>query len=130
MVSTGVLCDDTDVKAKAGPNISSDIDSGDTAETDFWIDCAEGQLSTAARYDFVTNIASISAIGKDILKDAASSYAAVLAINYDTDGFRSGQSAIFAVNVLWAGFQKVLDKLEKDEKYRDFILTGVSGGND
>ena len=124
MVSTGVLCDDTDVKAKAGPNISSAIDNGDTAETDFWIDCAEGQLCTAARYDWVTNYASVSAIGKDILKDAASSYAAVMAINYDMSGFTSRQEALTMVNILWASFQKCITLLEKDNNYKEFILSG------
>lgn len=129
MATTGVLCSDADVKKKAGAQISSDVDSGDTAETDFYIDCAEGQLASAARYDWVTNYASVSAIGKDILKDAASSYAAVFAINWDMGGYTSRQEALTMVNINWATFQKTLTLLEKDDKYKDFIITGT-GAND
>ena len=125
MVTTGVLCSDSDVKMKAGANISTNIDSGDTAETDFYINCAEGQLCTAARYDWVTNYASISAIGKDILRDAASSYAAAMCINYDMSGFTSRNEALIMVNILWAGFQKCIALLEKDNKYKEFILSGA-----
>ena len=80
--------------------------------------------STAARYDWVTNYASISAIGKEILRDAASSYAAILAINYYMGGFPR-QDASVTLNILWAGFQKVITLLEKDNKYKEFILSGV-----
>ena len=125
MATTGVLCTDANVKTKAGPYISSDIDSGDTAETDFWIDCAEGQLCAAAKYDWVTNYASVSAIGKDILRDAASSYAAAMCINYDMSGFTSRNEALIMVNILWAGFQKCIALLEKDNKYKEFILSGA-----
>ena len=126
MVTTGVLCTDANVKTKAGPYISSDIDSGDTAETDFWIDCAEGQLCAAAKYDWVTNYASVSAIGKDILRDAASSYAAVMAINYDTTGITTRASMATKINILWASFQKVIDLLEGESDFKQFILDGES----
>jgi hypothetical protein len=40
-------------------------------------------------------------------------------------GFTSRQEALIMVNILWAGFQKVINLLEKDNNYKDFILTGT-----
>ena len=125
MASSGVLCDDTDVKMKAGAGISSTIDSGDTAETDFFIDCAEGMLCVATRYDWVTNIAVVSAIGKDLLKDAASAYAAIMCINYDMSGYTDRAEAMTMVNILWAQYRETINMLTKDNKYKEFILSGA-----
>jgi len=123
MAEEGILAINADVLKKAGVGASATS----TAEvyTNVYIKQAEGQLCTAARYDWVTNYASLSSIGKEILRDAVSSYAAVLAINYDMRGFTSRQAALTTVNILWAGFQKVLTLLEKDNNYKDFIYTGV-----
>jgi hypothetical protein len=122
MAEEGTLCINADVLKKAGLNASST--STAEAYTNVFIKMAEGQLSTSARYDWVTNYSSVSTIGKQILKDAASSYAAVQAINYDMSNFNSRQEALTIVNILWASYQKVINLLEKDNNYRDFILTG------
>lgn len=125
MVSTGVLCDDTDVKMKAGANISSTIDNGDTAETDFFIDCAEGVICMETRYDWVTNYASLSAIGKDALKEAASAYAAIMCINYDMSGFTSRQEALIRINILWGQYREIINLILKDNMYKEFIYSGT-----
>lgn len=122
MAEAGTLCINADVEKKAGLNASAT--STAEAYTNVYILEAEAQLCTAARYDYVTNYASVSTIGKEILRDAASSYAAVLAINYDMSGFTSRQEALTMINILWAGFQKVINLLEKDVNYREFILSG------
>lgn len=122
MAEEGTLCINGDVVKKAGANASAT--STAEAYTNVFIKMAEAQLSTSARYDWVTNYSSISTIGKEILRDAASSYAAVQSINYDMSGFTSRQEALTMVNILWAGFQKCINLLEKDNNYRDFILTG------
>ena len=127
MAEEGTLCSNGDVEKKAGANASAT--STAEAYTNVYIKEAEAQLATAARYDFVTNYASVSTIGKEILRDAASSYAAVQAINYNMAGFTSRQEALTMVNILWAGFQKALTLLDKDNKFLDFVITG-SGGND
>lgn len=122
MAEEGTLCINGDVLKKAGSRASST--STAEAYTNVYIKEAEGQLCTAARYDWVTNYSSISTIGKEILRDAASSYAAALAIAYNTNGFNSTQEALAIVNILWAGFEKCIRLLEKDNKYKSFILTG------
>lgn len=121
MAEEGTLCINADVLKKAGARASSTATA--EAYTNVYIQEAEGHLCTASRYDWVTNYSSVSAIGKEILRDAASSYAAVQCINYDISGFRK-QEAVFMVNILWAAFQKTLNLLEKDNNYRNFILTG------
>jgi hypothetical protein len=123
MAEAGTLCTNSNVKYKAGANASAT--SIAEAYTNVYILEAEAQLSSAARYDWVANYASVSAIGKEILRDAASSYAAVLAVNYDMSGFTSRQEALTMVNILWAGFQKVITLLEKDNQYKEFILSGA-----
>lgn len=122
MAEEGTLCINADVLKKAGANASTTATA--EAYTNVFIKMAEAQLSSSARYDWVTNYSSVSTIGKQILKDAASSYAAVLAINYNMSGFASRQESLTMVNILWAGFQKCVTLLEKDNNYKDFILTG------
>lgn len=123
MAEEGTLAINADVLKHAGANASSTATA--EAYTNVFIKMAEAQLSSAARYDWVTNYSSVSTIGKQILKDAVASYAAVKAINYDMSGFTSRQEALTMVNILWAAFQKTLTLLEKDNKYKDFILTGA-----
>lgn len=122
MVEAGTLCGQADVAKKAGANASAT--SVAEAYTNVYIKLAEAQLCTSARYDWVTNYASVSTIGKEILRDAASSYAAICVINYDMSGFFSRTESLTMINILWAGFQKCIALMEKDNKYKDFILTG------
>lgn len=123
MAEAGTLCINADVLKKAGENANSTATA--EAYTNVFIKMAEAQICTSARYDFVTNYASVSTIGKEILRDAASSYAAIQAINYDMSGFQSRQEALTMVNILWAGYQKLINLFEKNNNYKDFVLTGA-----
>lgn len=122
MAEEGTLCINADVLKKAGINASST--STAEAYTNVFIKMAEGQLSSSARYDWVTNYSSVSTIGKAILRDASSSYAAFHAVDYDPRGFTTSQY-LAKLNTLWASFQKVILLLEKDNNYKDFILSGA-----
>ncbi len=122
MPEEGTLCINADGLKKAGASASSTA-TADTY-TNVFIKMAEGQLSTSARYDWVTNYSSISDIGKEMLRDAASSDAAIQCSNYDTSSYLRDE-ALTAVNILWAGFQKVIKLLEKDNNYKEFILSGA-----
>lgn len=123
MVEAGTLCGQTDVAKLAGANVSTV--SVAEAYTNVYIKMLEGDLSLSARYDWVTNYASVSAIGKEKLRLAVASGAAALVINYNMDGYTSRQEAFIMVNILWAFYQDTKNKLEKDNKYKDFILTGA-----
>jgi hypothetical protein len=122
MAEEGTLCGQADVAKKAGANASAT--SVDEEYTNVYIKEAEGLLCTVSRYDWKTNYASISTIGKEILRDAVASYAAVKVLNYDMSGFTSRQEALIMVNILWACWTETF-KLMKENNYRDFILTGV-----
>lgn len=121
MAEAGTLAINADVEKYAGANSSAT--STAEAYTNVYIKEAEGLLCTKARYDWVTNYASISTIGKEILRDAVASYAAVKAISYDMSGFTSRQEALIMVNILWASWSETY-KLMEDNNYKDFILTG------
>lgn len=123
MVEAGVLCVNGDVVKYAG--VRANATAIAEAYTNVYIKEAEGLICGASRYDWVTNYASVSAIGKEILRDAVASYAAVKSINYDMSGFTSRQEALIMVNILWATFQETMRLLQKDNNYRDFILTGA-----
>ena len=122
MVEEGALAINADVVKAAGVNVSAtSIAEG---YTNVYIKEAEGQICTSTRYDWVTNYASVSAIGKEILRSATASYAAIKAINFDMSGFTSRQEALTMVNILWADYQKLILLMEKDNNYKEFILSG------
>jgi hypothetical protein len=123
MVEAGTLCSNADVAKMSGANASSV--SVAEAYTNVYIKMAEGLLSSAARYDWVTNYASLSAIGKEILRNAAASYSAVCVLNYNMSGFTSRQEALVMVNILWGSFAETLNLMKKDVNYSEFIKSGV-----
>lgn len=116
---TETLCEKTDVQLKAGANATTLTDA---QYTDL-INEAEGFVSASARYDYVTNYASVSAIGKTLLREVASSYAAIAVINYDMSGFTSRTEAQVMLDVLWSKVVEGINLL-RDEKFRDFVLKG------
>lgn len=122
MAEAGTLCINADVVKKAGANASSV--SVAEAYTNVYIKEAEGLISTKARYDWVTNYAGISAIGKEILRDAVSSYAAIQVLNYNMAGFTSRQEALMMINILWACWSETFRMLE-DNNFKEFILSGT-----
>ena len=123
MAELGTLAVNADVVEEAGINANATYTA--EAYTNKYIKKAEGLLCEVARYDFVTNYASVSTIGKEALRDAVSSYAAVKCLKQDMSGFTSRQEALTMVNILWANWTETVKRIEKDNKYKDFILTGV-----
>ena len=128
MAELGTLCGQPDVEKMAGANVSAT--SVAEAYTNVYIKMIEGQLCTASRYDWVTNYASVSAIGKELLRNATAAGAAALVNNYDLNQIPTGEQALQTININWALFQKALILLEKDNEYREFIKSGVGTGLD
>lgn len=122
MVEAGTLCTQTDVAKKAGANASTV--SVAEAYTNVYIKMAEGKICLDTRFDWVTNYTSVSTIGKEILREAVSSLAAVDVINYNMSGFTSRQEALVMINVLWAEYREIVSQIVKDNKYKEFILSG------
>jgi hypothetical protein len=77
------------------------------------------------RYDWVTNVGSISAIGKEALRIAVASLAAISVINYDMSGYTSRAEALIMINILWAQYREVVGLLIKDNNYKEFVLSGA-----
>lgn len=122
MTEAGTLCNAMDVIRRAGINANGTIAS--EAYTNEYIKTAEGKICLDTRYDWVTDYASVSAIGKEILREATANKAAVDVINDDMSGFTSRQEALIMINVLWAKYSDIVSKIVKDNKYKEFILSG------
>ena len=122
MTEAGTLCTNANVQYEAGANASTT--SKAEAYTNVFILKAEGKICLDTRYDWVTNYASVSAIGKEVLREAASCYAAIAVINYDMSGFTSRQEALIMVNILWARYIDIVKRIVEDNKYKEFILDG------
>ena len=128
MVTTGIYCTDVDVKAKA-KNISADIDSGDTAETDAWIVAAENLINCTARRVFAVDSTAFTALPvttKKLLTEVSSNIAAIYAVTYDMSGFTSRVEAEDMINIFRDAALRGLSIL-RDKKTQDFLTEG--GGN-
>jgi len=123
MVEAGTLAINANVLYKAGANHNATYSA--EAYTNVYIKIAEGKISLDTRYDWVTNYASVSTIGKEILRDAVACLAAVDVINADMSGFTSRQEAMGMINVLWSRYTDIVAKIVKDNNYKEFILSGV-----
>ncbi len=123
MAEEGTLCTNSNVQYEAGEFASAT--SKAEGYTNYYIKKAEGKLCLDTRYDWVTNYASVSTIGKEILREAASCYAAIAVINYSMKGYTSRQEALTMVNILWARYSAIVQKIVGDNKYKEFILSGV-----
>jgi hypothetical protein len=123
MTEAGTLCTNSNVQYEAGANCSAT--SKAETYTNVYIKLAEGKISLDTRYDWVTNYSSVSTIGKEILREAVSCLAAISVINYDMSGFTSRQEALMMINILYARYYDIVKKLNSDNNFKDFILTGI-----
>lgn len=120
MASAGTFCDETDVALRAGANMSSDIDSGDTDETDKWIVDAESFINVICGYNFTDAFAGLNADVKYILRECAASMAANTAVAYDMSGYSSRVEAETILDVNRDRYMKCLEILQMKVK-QDFI---------
>jgi len=122
MAEEGTLCINADVAKFAGSNASTTANV--EAYTNVYIKQAEAFVCASARYDYVTNYASVSTIGKELLRNVTSAYAAVMVIEYDMSGYSSKEEAQTMLEFCWNTAVEGINLL-RDEKYRQFVLTGV-----
>jgi len=123
MAEAGTLCINDNVVKEAGANHNATYSA--EAFTNVYILKAEGKICLDTRYDWVTNYASVSAIGKEILREAVSTLTAVFVIQQDMSGFTSRQEALTMVNILWARYNSIVRRIVDDNKYKKFILSGA-----
>lgn len=114
------LCDSGAVKLKAGADYSTDITA---AQYTTLINQAEGFISAQSRYDWVTNYASVSNIGKEFLEEVCSNLAAIEVIKYEMGNYTSKEEAQTLIDV---NYNKAVEgiNLLRDDKFKNFVLTG------
>lgn len=122
MVEAGTLCTNANVKEKAGTNANATAIA--EAATNVTILMAEGEICATAKYNFVSNYATVSAIGKEFLRNLCSSMAALNAIEWDMSGFTSRTEAQTMLNVNYAIRRDGLNLL-RDNTFLEFIKSGV-----
>ena len=100
MVEAGTLCINADVEKYSGKNGNATADA--EAYTNVLILEAEGIICATSRYDYVTNYGDLTAITKEMLRDATACLAAIQVIAYDMSGYTSRIEAENMINILWA----------------------------
>jgi hypothetical protein len=105
MAEEGTLAINADVVKEAGTNATA----ANVAEayTNYYIKKAESYICMLSKYDWVTNYANATTIGKELLREFVSCYAAMMAIKQDMSPYTSGQEALIMVNILWARVMEV-----------------------
>lgn len=116
------MCASGAVIKKAGANVSTAIISGWLTASEFenWIAQAESFINVATRTNYSDTYAALNTDVQKILEDAASSHAAIQAINYDMSGYTSRAEAQVMLDVNWARLAEAI-KLLRDKKSTDFI---------
>jgi hypothetical protein len=114
---TETLCDKAAVQLKAGTNVNSTITDGQYTQL---INQAESYINAVTRVNWVDVYAALDADLKKILEDAASSHAALGAINFDMSGYTSRAEAQTMLDVNYTRLTDAINQLK--EKYTtDFI---------
>jgi hypothetical protein len=117
---TETFCTSGAVKLKAGANVSTAITGAQYTQL---INQAESIINDAVKIEsvnLVSDFANMNADVKKILEDAASSRAALGAINYDMSGYTSRQEAQTMLDVNYVIFTDCMQLL-KEKKVTDFI---------
>lgn len=127
MVTT--FCVSGAVLKKAGVNVNTGLSggtvflSGSNFIVDTWINDAESIINSITRNNWVADYSALNANVKDILRDAAASYAAMNCINYDMSGFTSRLEAQTMLDFLRDCFSRDLETLKQKEN--ETFMTGA-----
>lgn len=93
------LCTSGAVTLKAGANANATILANNTA-LEQWINQAESFINVATRTNWTDSYSTLNDDTKKILEEAASSHAAMYAIQYDMSGYSSLAEATTMLDVL------------------------------
>lgn len=118
MADTGIFATTAEVQRKVGAGASA------TANVEAYINDfmtqAESFINTSTRYNWSDAYSGLNVDVKGILKECASSLAAMEVIRYDMSGYTSRHEAVTMLNHLWTKAQACLKILE-DAKNKDFV---------
>mgnify|MGYP003675767319 CR=1 FL=1 len=118
MADTGIFATTAEVQRKAGANASS-VSNVEAYINDFMTQ-AESLINSTTRFNWSDDYTGLNVDVKAILKQAASSWAAVMVIRYDMSGFTSRQEALVMINSLIYEYTTCVAQL-KDIKVQDFM---------
>lgn len=118
---TTTLCDSGSVKILAGENVDTSLTD---AQYTILINNAEAVLSMNAKYDLVTNYASLPTNMKPFLTDACAALAAVGAINFNMSNYTSRTEAQTMLDVNYSKVVEAINLL-RDDKFREFLKRGT-----
>jgi hypothetical protein len=104
------LCSSLAAVRKAGANANSTITASGAALAS-WSDEAEAVACAEARYDVVTNWASLTAKGKEIFQALTTALIAQNIISYDMSGYTSRMEAQTMLDVLENQVGRVLGEI-------------------
>ena len=123
MADNGIFATHAEILGEAGTNVSSVISAGDaTADAllnDF-IAKAEGLINATTTKNWSPIYSTLNDEVRDILKGAASSWAAAKCIKWDMSGYTSRQEALTMINLNLFQFKTAMIEL-KDKETQSFI---------
>ena len=122
MAEEGTLCVNADVKEECGDLANATYTA--EAYTNKYIKKAEGFVSAQSRYNWVTNYASVSAIGKEFLRDCVSKLAAFYVVKQSMSGYTSRTEAQTLLDANWNAVVEMVNLL-RDEDFKAFVLAGA-----
>ena len=118
MADEGIFATTAEVQRKVGENASA------TANAEAYINQfmaeAESYINAATGVNWSDVYSTINADNKEILKQAASAYSAMMVINYDLSGFPTALEAQTRLDVLDSTFKNAM-KILKEKYTQDFI---------
>jgi hypothetical protein len=121
MAEEGTLAVNADVKEECGALANSTY----TAEsyTNKYIKRAEAFICAQSRYNWVSNYASISTIGKEFLRGITAKLAAFYIVKQSQSSYGSKVEAQVILDANWNEVVEGLNLL-RDESYKQFIFEG------
>lgn len=114
------FCLSGSVVLKAGANVSTAIVDSQYNE---WIEQAEANINSEVKYpdvNLVTDFSNMATGVKEILEDAASSHAAMAAINYDMGAYDTIEQAQTMQDFNYTRYKDAIARL-KEKSVIDFI---------
>lgn len=114
---TETLCTSGAVKLKSGAGVSSDLTAENYTQL---INQAESYINAATRINWVDLYASLDDNLKKILEDAASSHAAIGAVQYDSSNYVGTGEATTIINTNYTRYIDAINLL-KEKAVSDFV---------
>jgi hypothetical protein len=118
MAYTGVLTTEDEIAIFAGENVDA---TGNTeANRNLLVAQAEARCCGLSRYDWVTNVATITACALKVLNEYCARYAAAALIAYNMGGFTSRIEAENMLNIHLYEMKKIEKEMLMEQKWVKF----------